>query len=106
MIVELPLSSAPAQSFTTQLGDRKFYFEVRYNSRNGVWTLDMFDDASREAIFSGLAIVLGVDLLDPYNFDLGALIAQDKTGQGKDATADDLGSRVALYWVSNDEDFT
>lgn len=104
-VVELPLSSAPAQSFTTQLGDKKFYIEVKFNSRNGVWTLDLYDDASREALLLGLPILLGVDLLDAYNLPYGGLIAIDRTGQGKDAGADDLGSRVALYWVSPDEEF-
>lgn len=105
MILELPLSSDPVQSFTCQLDDIKLYFEVKFNSRAGIWTIDIYDDATRDAILLGAPIVLGQDLFDPYNLPYGALVAQDKTGQGKDATADDLGSRVALYWVSADEDF-
>lgn len=104
-IVELPLTSDAAQSFSVQLGDAKFYFEARYNSRNGVWALDMYDDATRSEIAIGLAILVGQDLLDPYNFPYGALVAIDRTGLGKDAGPDDLGSRVALFWVSPDEDF-
>ncbi len=105
MILEFPLTSDPAQTLTIQLGDDKFYFEVNYNSRNGVWSLNMYDDATRDPIALGLAMVLGQDLLDPYNFPYGALVMQDKTGQHKEAQADDLGTRVALFWVSPDEDF-
>lgn len=105
-VVELPLTAAPAQAFTTQLGEKKFFVEVKLNSRNGVWTIDLLDDATREEIIIGLPILLGVDLLDAYNFPYGALIAIDKTGQGREAGEDDLGSRVGLFWVSPDEDFS
>lgn len=103
MILELPLAADPAQSFTCQLGTVKYFFVVRYNSRNGVWTMDLSYDASREPIIVGVPIVLGVDLLGAYNFNIGSLIAVDTSGTARDATADDLGSRVLLYWVSADE---
>lgn len=105
MIVELPLSTDPAQSFTCQLGGVKYYMEARYNSRNGVWTLDLYDDATRTAILLGLAIVLGTDLLEPYNLGIGRLMAVDTNNSGTDAGADDLGSRVTLNWISADETF-
>lgn len=103
MIAELPLSADPAQSFTCQLGGVKYFFDVRYNSRNGVWTFDLSDDATRTPILSGVAIVLGVDLLEPYNLGIGRLLAVDGEGRGRDAGADDLGSRVTLNWISPDE---
>lgn len=105
MIVELPLSSDPAQSFTCQLDDVKYFIEARYNSRNGVWSLDLSDDATRVPILTGLALVLGVDLLEPYNLGIGRLIAIDTEGRGRDATADDLGTRVTVNWISPDETF-
>lgn len=103
MIVELPLTSDPSQSFTVQLGDVKYYVAARYNDRNGVWTLDLSDDATRQPIITGMAIVLGVDLLDAYNLGIGRLIAVDGSSMSEDATASDLGVRVALYWLSPDE---
>lgn len=105
MIIQLPLSADPAQSFTTQLGASKYAFEVRYNSRNGVWTFDMADSATGVAIVTGCPILLGVDFIDPYNLGIGAMVAQDLSGQNKDAGADDLGTRVVVYWVSANETF-
>jgi hypothetical protein len=102
-ILELPITSAPAQAFTTQLGDQKFYFELQFNSRSGVWTIDMLDDATREPIVIGLPILLGIDLLDAYNFPYGALVAVERGADGKEASASDLGARVSLFWVSPDE---
>lgn len=103
MIVELPLTSDPAQRFTAQLGKTKYLFEVKFNSRSGVWTLDMAVAASKEQILTSIPIVLGVDLLWPYNLGIGRLIAGDTSSRGRDAAADDLGTRVKVFWYSTDE---
>lgn len=103
MILELPLSSDPAQRFTTQLGDKKYDFDVKYSDRSGVWTMDMADNANKAAILSGIPLVLGQQLLEPYNLSIGRMLVVDGTNQGKEAGSDDLGSRVKLYWFSPDE---
>ena len=100
MIVELPLTTDPSQRFVIQLGATKYTFWVKYNSRSVVWTLDLFQTRDNAPLLSSIPIVLGVDLLWPYNLAMGHLIAGDSSGQGKDATADDLGSRVKLFWYS------
>jgi hypothetical protein len=105
VIIQIPLTADPAQNFTTQLGAVKYYLEVKYNSRSGVWTLDLYDDATRAVIALGLPIVLGQDLLEPYNFGIGSLVAIDLNATSTDAGADDLGTRVALFWTSPDETF-
>lgn len=102
MILELPLSSDAAQIFTTQLGEAKYSFDVRYNDRSGVWTLDLYD-ASAVLIAASLPMVIGQDLLEPYNLGIGSLLCVDTTGQGLDAGPDDLGDRVKVYWFSPDE---
>lgn len=103
MIIELPFSSDGAQRVTTQLGDRKYIFEVRFNERSGVWTFNMFDAVTEAEILLGLPLVLGQDLLEPYNLEIGAMIVSDTTGQSKEAGPDDLGNRVKVHWVSPDE---
>ena len=97
MILELPLSSDPAQRFTTQLGDKKYDFDVKYNDRSGVWTMDMADNANKLPILSGIPLVLGQELLEPYNLTMGRMLVVDGTNQGKEAGTDDLGGRVKLY---------
>lgn len=99
----LPFTNAPAQSFTVQLGEDKVFIEARWNSRNNRWSFDLYDDATREPYFIGQPIVLGQDFLDPYNFPLGALVAIDETGQGREADADTLGTSVNVYWIAPDE---
>lgn len=102
MIVELPFSSDPAQAFTTQLGDEKYIIEAKFNDRSGVWTIDLYD-ATQQPIALSLPLLLGQDLLEPYNFGMGRILCVDETELGKDAGPDDLGSRVKVYWFSSDE---
>lgn len=103
MIMEIPVSSDPAQVFTTQLGDVKYVLDIRFNDRSGVWTLDLYDDVSKALIAASIPLVVGQDLLEPYNFGIGSLLCIDGSGQGSDAGPDDLGDRVKLYWFSADE---
>lgn len=103
MILELPFSNDPAQTFVTQLGDKKYGFDVKFNDRSGVWTLDLSDDATKLPLLQSVPLVLGCDLLEPYNFGIGRVMALDTTGRGKDSTTADLGDRVRVYWFSADE---
>ncbi len=103
MILELPFSNDAAQVFTTQLGETKYIFDARYNDRSGVWTVDLYDDSSKALIAASLPLVIGQDLLEPYNFGIGSLLCVDTTSQGLDAGPDDLGDRVKVYWFSPDE---
>ncbi len=103
MIIELPLSSDPAQTMVTQLGDVKYQIEVKYNDRSGVWTIDLGLATTGEVIAQSLPLVLGQDLLEPYNFDMGSLLVVDTSGRHKEAGPDDLGDRVKVYWFSPDE---
>lgn len=103
MIVELPLSSDPAQTMVTQLGDVKYGLEAKYNDRSGVWTLDISLATTGEVLVQSLPLVLGQDLLEPYNFSMGSLLVVDTSGRSRDAGPEDLGSRVKVYWFSPDE---
>lgn len=103
MILELPFSSDPAQVFSTQLGDTKYTIEAKYNDRSGVWTIDLYDGPTRELIVASLPLVIGQDLLEPYNFGIGRILCVDGAGQGRDAGHDDLGERVKVYWFSPGE---
>lgn len=103
MIIDLPLSNDPAQLFTVQLGRVKYDFYAKFNSRSGVWTFDLTVSATKVVLLQSIPIVLGADLLSPYNLDIGRLIAVDTTSRGRDALEDDLGLRVKLVWFSPEE---
>lgn len=103
MIIELPITSDPAQTFTAQLGRVKYIFDLKFNSRSGVWTFDLFDASSKTAMLVSIPIVLGVDMLWPYNLGMGRLIAADTSNRSRDAGPDDLGTRVKVFWYSIEE---
>lgn len=99
----LPFSSDYAQTFTIQLGDTKYDVACRYNTRAGFWTVDMAETVTGKILFTGSPLVLGVDILAPYNFNIGSIFTVDTTGQGIEAGADDLGARVVVYWSAPGE---
>lgn len=103
MIVELPFSSDAAQTMVTQLGDVKYQIEVKYNDRSGVWTMDLSDYLTQQPIALSMPLVLGQDLMEPYNFGVGRFLTVDTSGRGVEAGPDDLGGRVRVYWFSEDE---
>lgn len=103
MILLLPFTTDSAQRFTTQLGDAKYTFDAKYNDRSGVWTVDLYDAATQALVVASLPLVIGQDLLEPYNFGIGRIFCFDTSNQGIDAGPDDLGERVKVYWFSPDE---
>jgi hypothetical protein len=103
MIKELPFTSDPAHNFTVALGDVKYFFDVRYNDRSKTWVFDLYDDDTKTPLLKAIQLVLGSDLFEPYNFGIGSLLVVDESYQSKDATFDDLGTRVKVYWFSADE---
>jgi hypothetical protein len=62
--------------------------------------MDVSDPVGGNPIVSGLAVVLGADLLKPYALGIGTLIVVDETSTNTEAALDSLGSSVNLYWVS------
>jgi hypothetical protein len=103
MIQQLPLTTDCPQSFNCQLGDVTYQFNLIWNDRSSVWMLDILNAATQVPIISGLALVLGADLLEKYALGIGAFVLVDETGTGTEATLTSLGSSTNLYWVSPDE---
>jgi hypothetical protein len=104
----VPFNSDPSNVFTTQLGDGvKYTFETRYNEgfsgEGGFWTFDLTRAIDSEKLLSGVPILLGQDLIEPYALGIGSLIPVDEANTDVDAGPDDLGVRVNVYWFSADE---
>jgi hypothetical protein len=69
--------------------------------------MDVLDvDVDETPIRRGIKIVLGAwlgnDCVD-VDFPYGAFMAIDSTGEGREATLDDLGSRVDVLYFSRSE---
>lgn len=103
----LPLTPGiAAYRVATALGDVGYVFDLRWNHRDECWYLDAYAEDGVTAIFHGVKVVLGAHLGRIHRHPLvadGALVAFDTSGQFRDATFDDLGSRVLLVYIPADE---
>lgn len=102
MIVEIPFQpSIGLYRFGTPIDDSSYVFDVRWNSRDAAWYFDV-READLTPIVYGVKIVLGTYLGRRKNhrlFRRGVMVATDTTGQGREATFDDLGARVVVRWI-------
>lgn len=103
MIVELPVTNFPAQSFVTQLGLAKLRVDLQWNDRTQQFSMTLVNDETEQIYVQGVPLVLGTEFLEPYNYDIGAMLLVDTSKQGKEATLEDFGVRTKLYWFDEEE---
>ncbi len=89
----------PHARMTTTLDGTPYILDLRWNARAATWLLDVLAD-DETPIVHGLALVLGTlagrrvaDLRMP-----GCFTVTDLSGQHRESTADDLGSRVVVHF--------
>jgi hypothetical protein len=89
----------------TELAGIQYLLDVRWNERDSAWYLSLMAE-DETPIRMGMKIVLGTMLgvrsAHPL-FPPGAFMASDLSGKGRDATLTDLGTRVVVYFFTNDE---
>lgn len=103
MIVKLPLTTSPAQRFSVYLNKKRTELYVKFNSRSKVWTMDLKDVASGTVLLNSIPLLLGQELLEPYNLGLGKMFLHDHEAlHNVDATDSDLGDRVLVFWTDGD----
>lgn len=87
--------------FSTTIDGASYLFDVRWNSRDAAWYFDVLE-ADETPIAHGLKLVLGCyigrRLPHPLVRD-GVLVAVDLSGAAREATFDDLGTRVVVEWI-------
>lgn len=112
MPLAIPLvASVPSYRFSTTLdsfGDgseivpQTYVIDVHWNARDEAWYMDLL--ASDETpIRHGLKIVLGALIggrCVDERFPAGCFMAVDLSGEGREATLDDIGTRVVLYFYT------
>jgi hypothetical protein len=103
--VLLPLQpSIASYRFSTELAGDEFLIDVRWNSRDESWYLDVLLP-DETLIMAGLRVVLGAlgirysDSRRPR----GMLLAYDRSGEAREAGFDDIGERVVVLFFTVDE---
>jgi len=110
MALILPFEGGiPFYDFSTTIAGREYIFDVRWNGRDEAWYFDV-KEIDNTPIASGVKVVLGTLLARYTNHPLfrnGVMVVIDLNdngeGEARDATLDDLGSRVVVMWLSLDE---
>lgn len=100
---EVPTTRDPAQKFVTELGGNKLQFDLQWNDRSNLFTLTLTNEDTGFVYFQGSPLVLGADLLGPYNYGIGSLILAGSANDGQEANLDNIGVTVLLYWFAESE---
>lgn len=99
---QLPLTSEfPNYRFGTSLDGVQYTMDVRWNTRDEAWYLDVLaEDGTpiRRGIKVVLGSLLGGRCIDP-GFPDGVMIVADLARLGRDASIADLGDRVTVFFV-------
>jgi hypothetical protein len=102
MISTLPfVPSVPFYRFSVLLENAVYVFDVRWNSRAEQWAFDISEEDGT-AIIHGAVVVLGAYMGRTSAHQLlmgGVLVARDTSNESREATLDDLGTRVKVLYV-------
>lgn len=102
-MIEIPIIESVAQELVVPFGSVKYRLELKYNDRSQLWTIGIIEEATKVVLIQGLALVLGQELLKPYNFGIGKLMVNDNRSRGIDADYDDFNDNCSLIWIGEDE---
>ncbi len=101
MAQEIVLTSDGSQKFTIVLDGVNYSFNVSFNTRMQVWRANIATEGVTLA--NGVTLVGGVDILKQYTFILENFFMVNLNDPKIDATADNLGTDVKLFKLSDAE---
>jgi len=97
----IPLTSDGAQTFSIALDEVLYSFRVRFNTRLGLWFMDI--SLAEEPLVQGVALVVGIDLLYQYSLKIGGLVLRNEVDPLAEADSTNLGTDVLLYHFTEEE---
>lgn len=97
-MVKVPLTSDPCQELTITLGGVSYVLVVKWCELRSTWTMDILRASDSSILASGVSLVVGVNVLQGFGLDIGEVFIVDTGSQDVDATADDLGDRVLMFY--------
>jgi len=103
MASQIPLTSDGEQLFIVTLSDRQLAFRVRYNTRQGLWYLDLSDADTGESLVYGVAMAVGINILEQYHLGLGGLWVLNEVNPTEEAGPTNLGTDIQMYHLTEDE---
>ncbi len=98
----VPLTNDSSSLFNITLGENELNFQTKFNTRYNIWEVDIYDQVQTPLVY-GVPLLLGSDVLAPYNLGLGSLVVVDLREEFLDANVDNIGSEVILSYFLPDE---
>lgn len=93
----IPISLNTSQRFEITLQDGDFELRIDYMEVAKVWIMNVTKDDV--LLVNGLRLVLGTDLMRPFDFKIGKWEMSNITDGVTDATVDDIGVDVLLLYT-------
>lgn len=99
-MIEFKIKSHANQEFSTILNGRRVTLRLWYSTFSDRWSMDVSVDG--EPVLTGKRVSPGVDMLEMFDFKIGAIFALSEKGDSADRDALPEG-RVKLYHANEDE---
>lgn len=95
------IADYPDQQFGLVLNNRRVTMRLRYNPTSEHWSFDLsIDDVP---VLHGRKIVVGINLLEPFDFGLGAIFAiRFNDSEESNRTALPAGN-IRMYYATTEE---
>lgn len=104
-IYEIPITTdEPAFKLRTVLEDIELVLNLRWNSRQQRWILDIYS-SDETALLLGLVLNINMELIRRFQIDglpAGSLMLFRKTGQHIECDRDELGNQCALLYETSE----
>lgn len=100
-MLEIPLTNEPEQIFSIVANGEKFDVRVIFNSRAVLWSMSLSQNGV--ALVSGIALLPGVNIMEPYNLALQNVYVVNIENPGANPTFSGLGSKSRLFILNESE---
>ena len=94
-------SDFKAYDFQIDLEGVIYTLDFGFNTRSGRWYMSIYDQAKENLLVGDIPILINTPLHDQYikeSLPPGRFIAVDETGQNNEATVDNFGIDVLLFY--------
>jgi len=106
MIFNLPvIPDVFHYSFTAELEAVLYFFELKFNDRSKLWTLNIYDSA-KDPILLGARVQTDVDLISRFQdtrLPPGLIMSNDTEEKGRDPEFSSFGREIKLFYFDEAE---
>lgn len=98
-------SDITAYQFQMDLEGIIYTLDFGYNNRSGRWYMSIFDQVANTLLIGDIPILINIPLHDQYidtSLPPGRFIALDETGQNNEATIDNFGNEIKLFYEESE----